>query len=227
MLVFSVGREMGCRVLLEGRDLGTPFLHGIVAVYMKPLKYKHITGPVKYISKNLSIKNNQMIYKDKTIPYLLHNGILEMLVKVNVLRLKNTLLKRKIRLLIMHFLYTQSLMICTSSVLFMFFNLVLALMIEYQWMDRVQQVGDCGSRLVAFRMPKAFYLCANYKSIWFSAAYLWQQRIHFLLFQNLFVKIKANAIKYSKTMKLPCNSSKCSFIIKKKKKSPFRVWKKL
>lgn len=50
----------------------------------------------------------------------------------------------------------QSLMICTSSVLFMFFNLVLALMIEYQWMDRIQQVGDCGSRLVAFRMLKAF-----------------------------------------------------------------------
>ena len=48
-----------------------------------------------------------------------------MLVKVNVLRLKNTLLKRKIRFLIMHFLYTQSLMICISSVLFMFFNLVL------------------------------------------------------------------------------------------------------
>ena len=66
-----------------------------------------------------------MIYKDKTIPYFLHNGILEMLVAVNVLRLKNTLLKRKIRFLIMHFLYSQSLMICISSVLFVFFNLVL------------------------------------------------------------------------------------------------------
>lgn len=67
MLVFSVGGEMGCQVLLEGRELGTPFLHGIVAVYMKHLKYKHTTGPVKHISKNLSIRNNQMIYKDNPL----------------------------------------------------------------------------------------------------------------------------------------------------------------
>lgn len=51
MLVSSVGGEMGYQVLLEGRGLRTPFLHGIVAVYMKQLKYKHTTGPVSIFLK--------------------------------------------------------------------------------------------------------------------------------------------------------------------------------
>ena len=124
MLVFSVGGEMGCQVLLEGRELGTPFLHGIVAVYIWSIWNTSI--PLALLSIFLKIYPSEIIrWYIKTIPYFLHNGILEMLVKVNVLRLKNTLLKRKIRFLIMHFLYTQSLMICISSVLFMFFNLVL------------------------------------------------------------------------------------------------------
>ena len=37
------------------------------SIYMKHLKYKHTTGPVKHISKNLSIRNNQMIYKDNPL----------------------------------------------------------------------------------------------------------------------------------------------------------------
>ena len=74
--------------------------------------------------------------------------------------------------------------------------------------------GDGGSRLGTCRMPSAFYLGANYESVRFCAAYHKEQTIHFL-FPHVFVKIKANAIKYSKTMKLPCDSSKLIYHLKK------------
>lgn len=63
MLVFSVGVDgtMGSQVFLTGREMRTPFLHGISADYVKHLKYKYTLGPIKHISRNLSYRNNQMI----------------------------------------------------------------------------------------------------------------------------------------------------------------------
>jgi len=123
--------------------------------------------------------------------------------------------KRKIKFLIIHCFYTPSLIIGISSVLFLFF-----LHCSFLWWRNTNEwmeFGwgcDCGPRLATCRVPSAFDLSANYESVRFCAAYHKEQYIHFL-FPHLFVKIKANARKYSKTMKLPCDSSKLIYHLKK------------
>lgn len=86
MFTVGVDRETGCQVFLREREIGTFFLQGTLAVYIKHLKCKHTLGPVKHISRSLSFRNNQMIHNVES---------LKMLVKVNVLRLKKYSVKKR------------------------------------------------------------------------------------------------------------------------------------
>lgn len=95
---------------------------------MRHLKHKHTFGPVEYVSRIYRTGTVRCIHS-VDMPFL-HDGILNTLVEVNVVRLKKWFLfrrisRRKIKFLITHCFYTQSLIMCVSSILFMFFIVVL------------------------------------------------------------------------------------------------------